>query len=326
MPLPLSTLLSQAHVAFTIEFDNEAERRMPHRTTNHGSTGFQGPWLVSLAMYANCMQFVSEKGMSAAELARRARTPTNLHGMQRWGYITIGPDKLIRATSAGLMAQEIWRPLFEVIERRWEKRFGTTEINQLRESLRALVNQIDLDFPDCLPILGYGLFSRAPDRKRTEPVGDLPLSALLSRPLLAIAIEFERESDLSLAIAANVLRVLDGDKGIRLRDLPSITGVSKESIAVAMGILRKKRLVAEESRIVRLTPQGIAAQSASKLRLTAIEDRGQAHSLRDAIERIVPRLEIADLYRDGWRSNVRQPGTLPHYPMVLHRGGFPDGS
>jgi len=325
MPLALSTLLSQALVAFTIEFDNEAERRMPHRTTNHGSTGLHGPWLVSLAMYANCMQFVNEEGISAAELARRARTPTNLNGMQRWGYITVGPDKLIRTTSAGRMAQEVWRPLFDEIEQRWGKRFGASEIDQLRESLRALVNRIELDLPDCLPILGYGLFSRGPDRKRTEPVGDLPFAALLSRPLLAIAIEFEREPDISLAIAANVLRVLD-DKGIALRDLPRKTGVSKESIAVAMGILRKKRLVAEESRIVRLTPQGVETQSACAHRLAVIEDRWQAHSLRDALERIVPRLEIADLYRDGWRSKVRPPDTHPHYPMVLHRGGFPDGS
>jgi hypothetical protein len=35
---PLPTLLSQALVAFITEFDNEFERRMPHRTTNHGST------------------------------------------------------------------------------------------------------------------------------------------------------------------------------------------------------------------------------------------------------------------------------------------------
>ena len=31
-------------------------------------------------------------------------------------------------------------------------------------------------------------------------------------------------------------------------------------------------------------------------------------------------------YPDGWRAKVRKPDTLPHYPMVLHRGGFPDGS
>ena len=325
MVLPLSALLSQTLVAFTIEFDNEAERRMPHRTTNYGSTGLNEPWLVSLAMYANCMQFVSEEGVSVAELARRARTSTNVNGMQRWGYITIEPDKLIRATPAGRMAQETWRPLFSVIEHRWEERFGTDEIGQLRESLRTLVDHFDLDLPDCLPILGYGLFSRGPHRKRTEPVGNLPLSALLARPLLAIAIEFERESDLSLAIAANVLRVLD-DKGIRLRDLPLITGVSKESIAMAMGILRKKRLVAEESRIVRLTPHGVEARLAYANRLAAIEGRWQVHSLRDAFDRIVPRLEIAGLYSDGWRSKVRHPYTLPHFPMVLHRGGFPDGS
>ena len=28
----------------------------------------------------------------------------------------------------------------------------------------------------------------------------------------------------------------------------------------------------------------------------------------------------------GWRAGLRRLATLPHYPMVLHRGGFPDGS
>ena len=31
-------------------------------------------------------------------------------------------------------------------------------------------------------------------------------------------------------------------------------------------------------------------------------------------------------YPDGWRASVRAPAMLPHYPMVLHRGGYPDGS
>ena len=31
-------------------------------------------------------------------------------------------------------------------------------------------------------------------------------------------------------------------------------------------------------------------------------------------------------YPDNWRASVRRPGTLPHFPMVLHRGGYPDGS
>ena len=29
---------------------------------------------------------------------------------------------------------------------------------------------------------------------------------------------------------------------------------------------------------------------------------------------------------DNWRAGVRPPETLPHHPMVLHRGGYPDGS
>jgi hypothetical protein len=32
---------------------------------------------------------------------------------------------------------------------------------------------------------------------------------------------------------------------------------------------------------------------------------------------------------DGWRARppyASRAGTLPHYPFVSHRGGFPDGS
>src|SRR3984957_11181873 len=92
--VPLSTLLSQVLVAFTIEFDNEFEHQMPHRTTNHSSTtdSREGPWLVCLAMWSTCMRFIPEEGVSVAKLEDLARTPTNLNGMQRWGYIVVEPD------------------------------------------------------------------------------------------------------------------------------------------------------------------------------------------------------------------------------------------
>ena len=89
-PLPLPTLLSQALVAFTIEFDNEFEHRSPHRTANHSAPGDRGPWLVSMAMWFNCMQFVTEGAMPVSELRRLARTGTNLDGMRRWGYVFLG--------------------------------------------------------------------------------------------------------------------------------------------------------------------------------------------------------------------------------------------
>jgi hypothetical protein len=93
-PLALPTLLSHALVAFTIEFDNEAERQMQHRTTRRGATAgsLHAPWLVSLAMWFNCMQFIGDEAVADRELERRARTKTNLAGMERWGYIVIEPD------------------------------------------------------------------------------------------------------------------------------------------------------------------------------------------------------------------------------------------
>jgi len=367
--LPLATLLSHALVAFTIEFDNEFEHQMPHRTTNHGSSSGsrRGPWLVSLVMYSNCMKFVDEKGVTVGELVRLARTHTKLSGMQPWGYIVVAPDPadlrpkppardwVIRATPNGQRAREVWEPLFGAIEKRWHDRFGKKEIVQLRQSLAALAGQIDLPLPDCLPILGYGLYSRLPDpnpraplaRDEHEDLSRLDLPALLSRVLLAFALEFERESDLSLAICSNVLRILD-EEGVRARDLPRLSGVSKESLSMALGILRKARLAvvqsdatAKATKVVRLTPRGREAQDAYSRLLGDIETRWQERfgdaaigNLRKALEQLVgePTAPMSPLFRglepypDGWRAAVPKPETLPHFPMVLHRGGYPDGS
>jgi hypothetical protein len=257
-PLPLSALLSQALVAFTIEIDNEAEHLSPHRTTRFGATAgaVHAPWLASLAMWSNCMRFVSEEGITVRELERLARTQTNLNGMVRWGYIRIGEgpatrgarryraDEIIRPTRAGRMARETWPPLLGAIETRWRERFGSGEVDQLREALWAVARQFEIELPDCLPILGYGLYSSAPDAVQAGPDSvtiATSLPALLSKVLLAFAIEFERDGTVSLAISANVLR-LAGDGGIRVRDLPRMSGVSKEAIAVALKFLETRGL------------------------------------------------------------------------------------
>jgi DNA-binding MarR family transcriptional regulator len=260
--LPLPTLLSHALVAFTIEFDNESEHQLPHRTTHGGSTGcsLHLPWLVSLVMWLNCMRFVDEKGLTVRELDQLAGTKTNLNGMERWGYIFLEPNPtdsrakslrsnwLIRTTRAGQKAQEIWRPLLAAIENRWQQRFGKSEVNQLRKSLRAVIGQLDSDLPDCLPILGYGLFSsakdkdndrRKPARRRGDGPSDLSLPSLLSKVLLAFAIEFESKSEVSLAISADVLRLV-GEDGIQFRELPRLAGVSRAAIATAVSFLQKR--------------------------------------------------------------------------------------
>jgi hypothetical protein len=66
LPLPLPTLLSQALVAFTIEFDNEAEHRIVHWTTRADAKRPRRPkgatWLVSQAMWVNVLQYLDDSG------------------------------------------------------------------------------------------------------------------------------------------------------------------------------------------------------------------------------------------------------------------------
>ena len=112
---------------------------------------------------------------------------------------------------------------------------------------------------------------------------------------------------------------------------------------MALGILQKKRVAevapdqtAKRGKIVRLTPKGREAQQAYLNRLAGIEERWQKSFGRDTIGTLRQRLERVvgepalgqglEPYPDGWRAKVPKPLTLPHYPMVLHRGGFPDGS
>jgi DNA-binding MarR family transcriptional regulator len=359
--LPLSALLSHALVAYTVELDNEFEHRMPHRTTDHGRTPGPepAPWLVSLVMWASCMQFVPGDGITVAELERRARTPTNLGGMERWGYVQVRPGAtdgrrrapqsacLVVPTAGGRRAQEVWAPLFGLTEQRWADRFGADAVGRLREALVALHDQFEPGLPQCLPIQHHGLFTR---HERTDPPGaddgdDVPLSALLSRALLVFALDYEAQSEVSLAIGANVLRVL-GDEPMRPADLPDRTGTSKQAVAMVLGVLEKRSLISRvpnpsgRGKVVLLTEQGREVRRASVARIDAIETGWHGRfgpavvaDLRAALEPLaagtsgdVPLRAGMTPYPDGWRAAVPPPSTLPYFPTVLHRGGYPDGS
>ena len=93
--------------------------------------------------------------------------------------------------------------------------------------------------------------------------------------------------------------------------------------------------------MARLTPRGLLAQDRYLELLSATEDRWQARfggdtitALRQPLEALAigsggqppPLFQALEPYPDNWRASVRPPRTLPCYPMVLHRGGYPDGS
>jgi DNA-binding MarR family transcriptional regulator len=339
----LPTMLSQALIAFTIEFDNEFEHRVEHHTGNKPGGGV---WLTSMVMWSNFMRLIPADGVALADVAANGRI-TNLGGLQRWGYISVDPaDQTVRLKPGGRRAQEVWRPLAGEIEQRWRARFGDAAIVELRQALSRVA---DPALPLYLPVLRYADGMRAGHVRGAPGAVAEDLAALLSQALLSFTLEYEEESALSLAVSADVVRVLSAD-GVGIRDLPALSGVSKEAITAAVGFLQRQGYAVIEpdpvgrSKLVKLTEQGLAAQGQHARLARAVEQRWRRR-LGGDFDRLAKALitgrQLAlglQPYPDGWRA-ARNPyrartqavladpvSALPQYPMVLHRGGYPDGS
>ena len=160
-------------------------------------------------------------------------------------------------------------------------------------------------------------------------------------------LDFESEAKLSLAISANTLRVLD-EAGVRIRDLPRLTGVSKEGNAMCTGCLEREGYAVSEpdpapksGKLLRLTHKGQQARQAYQGTLRDTEGSWRTSygsatvdDLCAALGEIVggrtlstsPLAAGLEPQPGNWRAHERRPDTLPHYPMVLHRGGYPDGA
>jgi len=166
------------------------------------------------------------------------------------------------------------------------------------------------------------------------------LSARLAQALLAYTLDFERTSDLSLPLTANFVRVLD-EAGLDAREIPSIAGVSKEATSMALKFLTNTGYVSVDAKVARLTPKGLEAQAAAPGLHADVERAWTTRPLRKAMAAVLDQRtalsEGLHPYPDGWRARkqyveqtkavIDEPtGRLPHYPMVLHRGGWPDGS
>lgn len=309
---------------------------------------------------------ISIRELKLQSFASKEGLHMHMAGMKRWGYIVVKPDPsdvrpkppqsdwIVRPTRFGRRAQAIWRPLLAEIEHRWRSRGDGTEIDSLRSALVSVVSRMHDALPEFLPVVGYGLFTEQPSKQERLPdcdgrdsaaVSSFSLSALLSQALMSFTVEFESEMGLSLPICANVLRILNTD-GVPVRDLPSIACVSKEAISMSVGYLERTGYAADteagRGKTVRLTEKGQHARETYRQLVVDIEGRWRGRygadevgALRYSLEKLVGApdegpsrfLSLAiEPPAGNWRGMVRTPVGLPHHPMILHRGGYPDGS
>jgi DNA-binding MarR family transcriptional regulator len=280
---PLSALLSQILVAYTVELDSEFERRMLES---------RSAARLSLVVWLNALRFLAEGPVSVRMLASRSLATEGqdkalLGCLERWGFILLQPGErpgfgsgrgiraewTVRLTASGETAIRIWPQLIPQIDARWSKRFGGHAAS-LRRALEAIERQIDLELPQGLPVAVLQLPQFAP---RKSPVEDgLPLPVLLSRVLLAFAMDFERESRTPISLCANMIRVL-GDEPIPEAEIPQRTGCSPETGGI--GWQHKPYIKVERDpargrgQFVRLSEAGIKAQHEYYSRMRCIEEK-----------------------------------------------------
>src|SRR5687767_349980 len=166
--LPLTTLLSRALIALTLDIDTEIEERLPHFTSSHGSSGFGGPWLISLAMWADFLRHLGSGQLPVVEVYRRAGldapTVKGYLGLERWGYVLHRPDAndprpkvpkkewLVVQTANGKRWHETYPVVIAEVEQRWEEHHGRAAIDHLRDALEAAIDA-DTPMPQYLPVV-----------------------------------------------------------------------------------------------------------------------------------------------------------------------------
>jgi hypothetical protein len=308
---PLSALLAQTLVAYTIELDNEFELRM-------AGEGFPGARL-SLFVWTNVLRFLPDDGISIQELVTRSGIPShrvkNILGcLERWGFVSlkekadpittfqsrregwgsgrgIGVKWKVKLTNKGKVAVKIWPRLWDEIDERWSERFR--DFVRIRQLLQGVANKIQLKLPwGVPPSLGMDEGSYLFETGPVET--DSHLSTLLSQVLLDFILEFNRQCRTPLDLCAGVVRVL-GEGPLPYSELPRLTGESPE--ASNIGWRLKPYVVVEANRsgkrgkTVRLSPRGLQAKDNYYRIAAAIEQDFKAKYGADVIRALRASLE-----------------------------------
>lgn len=125
--LPLPALLSQALMAFTLDYEAD--------------TGIAS----CLALDANVIRFLAAEGRPVTVLPKQRRD--GLDTIVRHGFVERyeeGGTTYVRLTAKGKQAHDHYAPRLAAVEKDWDERYGVAE---LRKALEAIVHTLELDLP-----------------------------------------------------------------------------------------------------------------------------------------------------------------------------------
>ena len=334
VPLPLSALLSQVLVAYTVELDNGFELRMVR-------AGFPGARL-SLVLWLNVLRLLPSEGLTFRDLADRYVGPPDslkiqLGYLERWWVIEMSSGNptsrqkrdgwgsgrgitrstTIQLTTIGKKAVEIWPVLLSEIEDRWRKRFEKEEIHRISKSLQKIVQSSEVELPLGLSSI-LDLDEREYKPRPAKKEAPLAFVMLVSQVLFLFAGEFQKRSRLPLLICANMIRVL-GENPVRLGDLPRLTGGSAETSDVGWRlkpfVILENDPAGKRGKVIRLSERGARAQDAYYQTTRDIEKdwaekfgADNIRGLRSNLEKLLARKEFS-------------LGLVP--PKGVARGGTP---
>jgi hypothetical protein len=171
----------------------------------------------------------------------------------------------------------------------------------LRRSLEAIERQIDLELPQGLPGAILKLPEFAPRKSAAED--GMPLPVLLSRVLLAFALDFEHDSRAPISMCANAIRVLS-DEPIPESEIPKRTGCSEETSGIGWQLKPYVTVERDPARgrgkFVRLSEAGMKTQHKYHRLAREIEERwlerfkGATEQLREALTTLLKRSELSE--------------------------------
>lgn len=127
--LPLHALVSQALMAFTIDYEEEAS--------------------FSMAMAAMLGRAMPTRAVPVESLPRvLGVNGSGKSGLERHGFVRVSGDREAGLTDVGLRVRDAYQPVLASVTRSWRARFGDDLVNGLVTSLADVEDHLSGDLPD----------------------------------------------------------------------------------------------------------------------------------------------------------------------------------